>query len=126
MNNNLKMNTTIDFEFCDGRKVPLTLTFHSLYQLRSKNSYLYKRYNEVMTKMSKGNYDELDMCVILYTAYMCANSDDENLLNEEEFIMLLGSDRTALGKAVQELTSPKKQKVFDNRSSKGHTQINQK
>lgn len=126
MNPNMKMNTTIDYEFCDGTKAPLTLTFYALYQLRSKNAFLYKRYNDVMLKMSKGNYDELDMVTVLYTAYMCANSDKENILSEEEFIMLLGSDRTALGKAVQELTSPKKQKASDNHSNKGHIQENQR
>lgn len=126
MNQNMKFNTTIDFELCDGTKVPLTLTFYALYQLRSKNAFLYKRYNEIMNKMSKNNYDEIEMCLILYTAYMCANSDKENVLSEEEFIMMLGGDRTALGKAVQELTSPKKQKAFDNRSNKGHMQKNQK
>ena len=126
MNPNMKMNTTIDYELIDETKVPLTLTFYALYQLRSKNAFLYKRYNDVMLKMSKGNYDELDMCTVLYTAYMCANSEKENVLSEEEFIMLLGADRTALGNAVQELTSPKKQKASDYHSSKGHIQNRQK
>lgn len=101
-----KMNTTIDFEFCDGTKTKLTLTFYALYQLKSRNKMLYNRYNQAMNNSASGGYDELDMMTILYVAYMCANTED--VMSEEEFIMKCGSDRIAVGSAVKELTNPKK------------------
>ena len=104
---NKKLNTTVDFELCDGTTVKLTLAFYHLYQLKSKNPSLYKRYNAAMSNTAKDNYDELDMITILYAAYMCANMDAA-VLDEEEFMMLCGSDRIAVGNAVKALTSPKK------------------
>lgn len=102
-----KFNTTIDFELCDGSTVKMSLSFISIYRLKSRDKSLYDRYNATMNSISKGNYDELDTITILYVAYMCANYDSENLLTEEEFIMQCGSDRAAVGKAVKALTSPK-------------------
>ena len=101
-------NTTIDFEFCDGTTAKLTLQFYALYQLKSKNLALYNRYNKAMNSSASGNVDELDMITILYAAYMCANMDAENILTEEEFMILCGSDRVAVGQAVARLTNPKK------------------
>lgn len=102
-----KMNTTIDFEFCDGTTAPLTLTFYALYQLKSKNKALYDRYNRAMNNSASGGYDELEMLTILYVAYMCANTDG-TAMTEEEFIMKCGADRVAVANAVKELTNPKK------------------
>lgn len=102
------LNTTYDFELADGNVVKMTLTFYALYQLRSKNKALYERYNRCISNTSKGNLDELDTITILYAAYVCANVNDENLMGEEEFIMLCGSDRTAVGNALGALINPKK------------------
>lgn len=104
-----KMNTTIEFEFCDGTTAKMTLMFYALYQLKNKNKALYNRYNQAMNASSKGDVDELDMITILYAAYICANMGEENLLSEEEFMIKCGSDRIAVGKAVEDLTTPKKQ-----------------
>ena len=104
-----KMNTTIDFEYCDGSTAKLTLTFYALYQLKSKNKSLYNRYNEAIKDSQKNDYDELSMAVILYAAYVCANGDSEGCMSEEEFLMKLGSDRIAAANAVKELINPKKQ-----------------
>lgn len=100
-----KMNTIIDFEFCDGTTAKMTLTFYAVYQLKAKNKALYERYNKIMTKNTS---EELELITVLYTAYVCANLSEENLLTEEEFMMLCGSDRIAVRDAVQELTQPKK------------------
>ena len=106
-----KLNSVIEFEFFDGTKAKMTLTFYALYQLKSKNKALYNRYNQAMNNSANGGYDEMDMMTILYTAYMCANANEENILSEEEFIINCGSDRVAVGNAVKELTSPKKRKA---------------
>lgn len=100
-----KMNTIIDFEFYDGTTAKMTLTFYALYQLKAKNKALYERYNKIMTKQAT---EELEMITVLYTAYVCANLSEENLMTEEEFMIMCGSDRIAIRDAVQELTQPKK------------------
>lgn len=104
-----QMNTTIDFEFCDGSITKLTLTFYALYQLRSNHKSLYNRYNEALKGVQKNTYDELEMATILYTAYVCANLGTEDLLSEEEFLIKIGSDRVSVANAVKELINPKKQ-----------------
>ena len=105
-----KLNTTYDFELADGTKVKLTLAFYALYLLKSKNKSLYERYNKAMVKVSdkKSDYDELETIVILYTAYVCANMNEEKMLSEEEFMILCGSDRVAVNNAVEHLITPKK------------------
>lgn len=103
-----KLNTTYDFKFADGSVVQLTLSFYGLYQLRNNHKALYERYNKIMANSAKGNFEELDAVMILYTAYVCANSKNENLMGEEEFVMLCGSDRKAVGNAVQALINAKK------------------
>jgi len=102
-----KMNTTIDFEFCDGTTAKLTLAFYALYQLKGKNVNLYNRYNKAMNNSANGNYDELDMMTILYAAYMCDNLNADEIITEEEFMMKCGSDRIAVANAVKRLTQPK-------------------
>ena len=104
-----KLNTTYDFCLADGTTVKMTLSFYRLYKLRSKDKPLYERYNRILTKQSEKNYvyDEIDNMEILYTAYCCANLENENLLSEEEFLMLCGSDRNAVGKAIKALLTPK-------------------
>ena len=114
---NKPINTTIDFEFCDGTTTQLTLSFYAIYQLKSKNPALYGRYTRAMASMGKGNtVDELETIAILYVAYMCAHMNDTETMSEEEFIMMCGSDRIAVANAVKALTQPKKQMVSSNRS----------
>lgn len=106
---NRKLNTTYDFELADGTVVELTLAFYKLYQLRSKHKGLYERYNKIMTNNSKGGaVDELDTIAVLYAAYVCANMNNENMMSEEEFMILCGSDRVGVNKAVEHLLTPKK------------------
>ena len=108
MDKKLLYNTTYDYELADGSVVPLTLTFIALLQLKKKNKSLYERYNKAMLNMAKEKYDELDNLVLLYAAYVCANLDKEDILSEEEFIYLCGSDRAKMNDALGELTQPKK------------------
>ena len=106
---NKMLNTTYDFELESGEVVKLTLSFYALYQLRSKNKALHDRYNKIMTNNAKnGTVDELDTITILYVAYVCANMANEELMNEEEFMIQCGSDRVAVNKAIEHLIMPKK------------------
>ena len=107
--NKKMLNTNYEFQLADGTTANLTLSFYYLYQLRSKNKSLYERYNRILNEQSKKDYvyDEIDNMEILYTAYCCANMDNENALSEEEFLMLCGSDRQAVAKAIKALLAPK-------------------
>lgn len=105
---NKPMNTTYDFTLCDGTVVKLTLNFYFLYQLRSNHKELYERYNKIMQSTNKNEFDVLDMVTICYVGYVCANLKEENILSEEEFYLMCGSDMNEVGKAVQHLITPKK------------------
>lgn len=115
------MNTKYVFEFEDGTTCEMTLAFYALLMLKGKNKSLYDRYNKTMNGMSNKNkeYDELESLTILYTAYRCANINEpeENLMSETDFIIKCGSDRKAVGNAIQRLINPKKPQAFGNHSS---------
>lgn len=114
--NKKMLNTTYDFELADGSIVKLTLAFYALYQLKAKNKSLYERYNKIMANNAKGGFEELDSIAVLYTAYVCANMSSEDLMSEEDFMMLCGTDRMAVNKAMEHLTNPKKAQASGNRS----------
>lgn len=97
-------NTFVKFEFCDGSETEMTLAFYLLYKLRAKNKNLYERYMKIMSKQQT---DEVETIVVLYTAYVCAHLDEE-VMSEEEFMILCGSDREKVMNAAYALTKPKK------------------
>ena len=103
------LNTYYNYPLADGSTVKMTMNFFYLLQLKNKDKSLYERYNKVFAKQSSKNaeYDELDNMLILYTAYCCANLSDENLMSEEDFLMMCGSDRKAMGEALKALLAPK-------------------
>lgn len=100
-----KYNTYKEIELMDGSKVELTLTFYALYQLKAKNKALYERYNEVVTKGAK---DEFDNITVLYAAYCCANLNNDNLMSEETFMQMLVPNREAIAALLADLLKPKK------------------
>lgn len=106
---NKLLNTYYDFKLADGSVVKMTMNFYFLLQLKNKDEVLYKRYNKTLAKQSAKNYEyeELDNMLILYVAYCCANLSDENLMSEEDFLMMCGSDRKAMGDAIKALLAPK-------------------
>lgn len=110
-----KLNTIYEFEFADGSKTDLTLAFYKLYQLKAKNPAMYTRYNKLAQKK---DIDSLEMITILYTAYVCAHLNDEELMTEEEFMILCGSDLKAVGKAIGVLYDPKKNQASGKHSGK--------
>lgn len=96
-------NTFYTFTFEDGDSVQMTLTFYAVYQLKNKNKKLYDDYNKVM---AVGVKEEIDLIIILYTAYLCANFDAE-CMSFDEFIVKCGSGRKKVREAVAILQSPK-------------------
>lgn len=107
MDKPIMLNTTTDFEFCDGTKTKLTLAFYYLLKLRSNHKELYDKYNRIMQDSNGKNFDILDMVTLCYVGYMCAHIDEEEVLTEEEFFMLCGSNMNNIGKAVKALVNPK-------------------
>lgn len=106
MNKKMMLNNVYDFELADGTTVKVTLRFYSLYQLKSKNKSVYERYNKIMTA---GPKEELDNCLILYAAYLCANvANIEECMDEMEFLELMPTDREYIGNILGELIHPKK------------------
>ncbi len=106
MNQTMK-STTYDFMLEDGATVKLTLNFFYLYQLKNNNKELYDRYNKIMTTMDNKHMDIIDMVTIIYTGYVCANLGKEDLLSEEDFYLLCGSDMNKVAKAMKALVTPK-------------------
>lgn len=106
---NKAINTHYNFTLADGTTVPMTLTFYALYQLKGKNESLYRRYNKVLSEQASKNYvyDELDNMTVLYTAYCCANINNADMMSEEEFLMVCGSNRKEVGEALMALLAPK-------------------
>ena len=120
---NKQMNTVVEFNLCDGSTVKMTLAFYKLYQLRAKNESQYKKYNAAMNK--RKDIDDLDTITILYTAYICANMEQTNLMSEEEFMIACGSDRMEAGRALKALIQPKKQTASANHSKVEQRKENQ-
>lgn len=100
-------NAEYEFPLADGTTVKTTITFYLLYQLKGKNRALYERYNKILQHTGKDDFDLLDMVTIVYVGYVCAHLGDENRMTEEEFLMICGSDITAINKAVTALIRPK-------------------
>ena len=99
----MQLNTTIDYKFEDGDSAKMTLTFYAVYLLKNKNKKIYDEYNKVM---SGGVKEEIDLIIILYTAYLCANLDAE-CMSFEAFIIKCGSNRRKVRETVAILQSPK-------------------
>lgn len=100
-------NTEYDFKLANGETVKVSIAFYLLYGLRAKNKSLYERYNKILQNTDSDKFDILDMITIVYVGYVCAHLKDENIIPEEEFIQLCGSDMVAVGKAVAALVRPK-------------------
>lgn len=97
--------TTYEFEFYDGTKTQMTLSFARLKMLSSKNKSLYERYMKIMS--TEKGHTEFDMLAVLYAAYVCAHLD-EDVMTEDEFIEMCGTDRYAIRDAMNAMTNPKK------------------
>lgn len=113
---NLLKNTFVDYTLLDGSEVKLTLAFALLKMLEDKNAVLVNRYYKVTSK-KEHEMRELDVVTLLYTAYSCACIvDDVKPMDEEVFMILLGSDRLSLKQVFNQLMGAKKNPVSVSRS----------
>lgn len=106
--NKLMMATTVEHELFDGSTVKCTLAMWRLKQLASKHK---KLYETAMKVLGKGTDDVFESLRVIYAAYVCANMDSEELMTEEEFVMMCGSDYAGINETVTALINPKKRKV---------------
>ena len=106
--NKLMMATIVEHEFFDGTKVKCTLNMWRLKQLASKNKSLYAT---AMKVLGKGTDDIYESVRVIYAAYVCANMDSEELLSEDDFLMMCGSDYAGINLTVSALINPKNRKV---------------
>ena len=57
----------------DGTELPFSLSYKRLYKLRQLKPAEFEKYNTVVMKGAKSEFDNID---ILYAAYLCASIDD--------------------------------------------------
>lgn len=113
-------NTFYDLQLTDGRNVKVTLNFARLYALRAKNRTAYDNYMKAKNDLEKS--DDIDMCKIIYAAYLSANPD----ATEEfvEFLELIPPDSEIVGKLIGKLLIPSAQKKnFQQHSKKQRRKI---
>lgn len=106
--NKLMLATTVEHELFDGTKVKCTLAMWRLKQLASKNK---KLYETAMKVLGKGTEDVFESIRVIYAAYVCANMDSEDIMTEDDFVMMCGSDYAGINLTVSALINPKKRKV---------------
>ena len=106
--NKLMLATTVEHEMFDGTKVKCTLAMWRLKQLASKNK---KLYETAMKVLGKGTEDVFESIRVIYAAYVCANMDSEDIMTEDEFVMMCGSDYAGINQTVSALINPKNRKV---------------
>ena len=106
----MEKNTFFKFKMDTDEVLDLTLNFYRLYKLKAKNEKVYKEYFRIL---SKGPADEFDMLMIVYTGYLCAHVDDEELEypDFESFLMDVPEERDYLWNAYTSLMGIKKKQV---------------
>lgn len=110
----IALATTVDHPLFDDTTVKCTLAFYKLKQLGSKNKKLADHATRIL---GKGSEDIFEIVKTVYAAYVCANMDDENLLAEDEFTMLCGSDYAAIMETFNKLINPKNRQASADRSN---------
>lgn len=112
--NKLMLATTVEHELFDGSTVKCTLAMWRLKQLASKNK---KLYEAAMKVLGKGTEDVFESIRVIYAAYVCANMDSDDIMTEDEFVMMCGSDYAGINQTVSALINPKNRKASAERSS---------
>ena len=112
--NKLLLATTVEHQLFDDTTVKCTLSMFQLKRLASKNKSLYNLVTKVLTK---GTEDIFEQIRVVYAAYVCANMDSDDLMSEEEFTIMCGSDYVGVAETLGALINPKKRKASEDRSN---------
>ena len=99
-------NTYQELELEDGLVVKLTLNFARLLVIKNDQPKLYDRFMKVLQNKS---FDIVfDSLTVLYTAYLCANMNEESKLSEEDFINMVPFDLEVINVTAGKLIQNKK------------------
>lgn len=99
-------NTYQELELENGEVVQLTLNFARLLIIKNGQPKLYDRFMKVLQNK---NFDIVfDSLTVLYTAYLCANTNEESVLSEEEFISMVPFDLEVINVTAGQLIQNKK------------------
>lgn len=93
-------------EMMNGKVLDHTLAFIRLNKVSKKYPEVFKKYCAVRNLEEEPT--ELDYATILYTAYLCANADKEEVLTEEEYLNILPTNRKLIITYAIALTYPSK------------------
>ena len=95
----------------DGKEYALTLSFAKLYKLEKARPEEAQRYFEncghfdIQNKSEIEN--ELEIIRVIYTAYLCAHLDEDNVMSYEEFLEIVPTNRNTIGTIYATLLFPK-------------------
>lgn len=98
------MNTKYPLILNNGTEVELSLNFALLYKLRAEHKDIYDKYMKIKNNLKTA--DDLDAAYILYTAYCCANP--ENNIEFIDFLVLLPPDNAVIYNLFGKLIAPSK------------------
>ena len=106
----MEKNTFFKLKMETDEIIDVTLNFYRLYQLKTKNPEAYKAYFAVT---SKGLEDEFSVWQVIYTGYLCAHLDDEELQypDFESFLQDVPYSRTDMWNCYLSLMGDNKKKV---------------
>lgn len=99
-------NTYQELELENGEVVKLTLNFARLLKVKNDQPKLYERFMKVL--QNKEFDIVFDSLTVLYTGYVCANTNNESVLSEEEFTELVPFDLEVINVIAGKLIQSKK------------------
>ena len=89
----------------DGKEYALTLSFAKLYKLEKARPEEAQRYFDIQNKSEIEN--ELELIKVIYTAYLSAHLDEDNVMSYEEFLEIVPTNRNTIGTIYATLLFPK-------------------
>ena len=95
-------NTNVTIKLKNDVEVKATLTYRRLYQLQQREPKLYEQY---VKAQSQDTPSELDILLIIYVGYKCAENEAE--YSFEEFMDLFPDNRVVLQSTFVQLVYPK-------------------
>ena len=106
----MEKNTYFKLKMETDEIIDVTLNFYRLYQLKTKNPDAYSKYFKIT---SKGLEDEFSVWQVIYTGYLCAHIDDDELEypDFESFLMDVPYSRDAMWNCYLSLMGNKKKEV---------------
>lgn len=103
-----KKKRSIEYEFENGEKTEMSLTFEKLLMLRNEDKELYYGVNKVLTK---GPEEITDVITALYAAYKCTHFENKEILTYKGFMEEMNQDYKYNVDILSDLIAPSKKRV---------------